>query len=407
MSARWLAWALSALTLGLIACAVVLALLNRYSLWDLTFLVAQASAALVGGLIASRRPRNPVGWFIIGHALCFTLGEFSRQYAIHGLLTEPGSLPAATIMASPPYWIWFPGLILMFSFLPLYFPNGHLVSRRWRPVAWLAVFLTASLTIVATFRPGSGETRGIPNPLGIEVGSLLPQPGVLEVVLPGSWLVLGAASAASLVVRFVRSRGEERQQLKWFAYAVVMLISYSFAEQLFLLTLTPSAVTLVLGLVVLEGLWVAIAVAILRYRLYEIDLLINRTLVYGSLTASLALVYLGSVVALQGLFRALTGQGSQLAVVASTLAIAALFNPLRRRLQAFIDQRFYRRKYDARKALEAFGARLRDETDLNALNDELVAVVRETVQPAHVSLWLRPASTPQRSGEGEPDELSG
>jgi hypothetical protein len=179
MSARWLAWALSALTLGLIACAVVLALLNRYSLWDLTFLVAQASAALVGGLIASRRPRNPVGWFIIGHALCFTLGEFSRQYAIHGLLTEPSSLPAARIMASPPYWIWFPGLILMFSFLPLYFPNGHLASRRWRPVAWLAVFLTASLTIVATFRLGSGETRGIPNPLGIEVGSLLPQPGVL------------------------------------------------------------------------------------------------------------------------------------------------------------------------------------------------------------------------------------
>ena len=178
MSALARPGALGALTLGLIACAVVLALLNRYSLWDVTFLIAQASAALVGGLIASRRPRNPVGWFIIGHALCFTLGEFSRQYAIHGLLTEPGSLPAATIMASPPYWIWFPGLILMFSFLPLYFPNGHLVSRRWRPVAWLAVFLTASLTIVATFRPGSGETRGISNPLGIEVGSLLPQPGV-------------------------------------------------------------------------------------------------------------------------------------------------------------------------------------------------------------------------------------
>ena len=118
MSARWLAWTLGALTLGLIACSVVLALLNRYSLWDVTFLVAQASAALVGGLIASRRPRNPVGWFIIGHALCFTLGEFSRQYAIYGLLTEPGSLPAARIMASPPYWIWFPGLILMFSFLP-------------------------------------------------------------------------------------------------------------------------------------------------------------------------------------------------------------------------------------------------------------------------------------------------
>jgi hypothetical protein len=139
------------------------------------------------------------------------------------------------------------------------------------------------LTIVSMFRPGSGETRGIPNPLGIEVGNLLPQPGVLEVALPASWLVLGAASAASLVVCFVRSRGEERQQLKWFAYAVVMLIPYSFAEQLFLLTLTPAlAVTLVLGLVVLEGLWVAIAVAILRYRLYDIDVVINRTLVWST-----------------------------------------------------------------------------------------------------------------------------
>jgi hypothetical protein len=251
------------------------------------------------------------------------------------------------------------------------------------------------------FRPGSGETRGIFNPLGIEVGNLLPQPGVLEVALPASWLVLGAASAASLVVCFVRSRGKERQQLKWFAYAVVMLISYSFAEQLFLLTLTPAAVTLVLGLVVLEGLWVAIAVAILRYRLYDIDVVINRTLVYGSLAAALALVYLGSVVALQGLFHALTGQGSQLAVVASTLAIAALFNPLRRRIQAFIDGRFYRRKYDAAKTLESFSARLREETDLGALSEDLVGVVRETAQPTHVSLWLRPA--PERGDEpGEP-----
>jgi hypothetical protein len=305
-------------------------------------------------------------------------------------------------MASPPYWIWFPGLILMFSFLRLYFTNGHLVSRCWRLVAWLTVCLTVILTIVSMFRPGSGETRGIFNPLGIEVGNLLLQPGVLEVALPASWLVLGAASAASLVVCFVRSRGEERQQLKWFAYAVVMLISYSFAEQLFLLTLTPAlAVTLVLGLVVLEGLWVAIAVAILRYRLYDIDVVINRTLVYGSLTAALALVYLGSVVALQGLFRALTGQGSQLAVVASTLAVAALFNPLRRRIQAFIDRRFYRRKYDAAKTLESFSARLREETGLGTLSEDLVGVVRETVQPAHVSLWLRPA--PERGDEpGEP-----
>jgi hypothetical protein len=294
--AVWLAWALCGLILALIAGAVVLAVLNRYSLWDVNFLVAQASAALVGGLVASRRPTNPVGWFIIGHALCFTSGEFTRQYAIYGLLTDPGSLPAARMMASPPYWIWYPGLILMVSFLPLYFPNGRLVSRRWRPVAWLAVFLTVILTVFNVFRPGSDETQGILNPLGIE--GPLPLAGMFEIVIPGSWLILGVASAASLMVRFVRSRGEERQQIKWFAYATVLLISYLFAEQLFLQA--PRAVSLVLGLVFLEGLWVAIGVAILRYRLYDIDVVINRTLVYGSLTVSLALVYLGSVVALQG-----------------------------------------------------------------------------------------------------------
>jgi hypothetical protein len=181
---------------------------------------------------------------------------------------------------------------------------------------------------------------------------------------------------------------------------VVLLISYSFAEQLFSQGLAPAAASLFFGLVVLEGLWVAIAVAILRYRLYDIDIIINRTLVYGSLTASLALVYLGSIVLLQTLFRAITSQESQLAVVASTLAIAALFNPLRRRIQSFIDRRFYRRKYDAAKTLAQFSSRLRDETDLDALNEEMVRVVRETLQPAYVSLWLRPA--PERGDGDEP-----
>ncbi len=386
--AAWLAWSVCGLTLVMIACAIALATLNGYDPARLNFLAAQAAAALVGGLVASRRPANPLGWLIAGHALCFTLGEFTRQYTLYGLITEPGSLPVATVMASPPYWIWYPGLMLVLSFLPLYFPDGRLVSRRWRPVAWLAVFATVVLTVFAAVQTGTYETRGIPNQLGIE--GMPPLGGVFGVVMPTAWLGLGAASVTSLVMRFLRSRGEERQQIKWFVYAMVLVMSYTLADILFVRDLAP-AVSTVLSLVFFTGPFVAIAVAVLKYRLYNIDLLINRTLVYGSLTAMLVLIYLGSIVMLQVLFRTLTGQESQLAIVASTLAIAALFNPLRRRVQGLVDRRFYRRKYDAARTLDAFGARLREETDLRALDDELVSVVQKTLQPAHVSLWLRPA----------------
>jgi hypothetical protein len=240
-------------------------------------------------------------------------------------------------------------------------------------------------------RPGDDEARGIPNPLGVEglvegSGSLSTVFGIL---VPASWAILSIAAAASLVVRFGRSRGKVRQQLKWFVYALVICVLVNTAGQAFLNDLLPSGVREFLFVVTLESLWVAIAVAILRYRLYDIDVLINRTLVYGSLTVLLALVYVGSVVGLQAALRVLTGQESTLAVVASTLAIAALFNPLRRRVQAFVDRRFYRRKYDAAKTLAAFNARLRDETDLNTLSEDLMRVASSTMQPEHVSLWLR------------------
>jgi hypothetical protein len=394
------AWLVCGLTFALLVGASVLFALNHNPVRDLPYyLVAEATAALVGGLISSRRPRNPVGWIVAGHTLCFTLGEFTRQYAIYGLQTRPGSLPFALAMASPPYWIWFPGVILMFSLLLLYFPDGRLLSPRWRPVAWLAVFVVVVETGFAAVRPSDDETPGIPNPLGIE--GLKPLAGADEAFGSALWLGVGAISAASLVARYRRSRGQERQQIKWVAYAAVLLVLYSIVDQFLLESRVPTLADIVLFLIFFQGLWIAIAVAILRYRLYDVDVVINRTLVYASLSASLALVYFGSVVLLQAPFRALTGQESQLAVVASTLAIAALFNPLRRSIQAFIDRRFYRRKYDAARTLEVFGARLRDETDLDALNDELVAVVRETVQPTHVSLWLRPASvSANRGAEG-------
>jgi len=187
-------------------------------------------------------------------------------------------------------------------------------------------------------------------------------------------------SVASLVLRFRRSRGEERQQMKWFVYAGVLVVA---------VLLVPVAASPLLQIFVMPALPVAAGVAILRYRLYDIDAIINRTLVYGSLTVTLAALYLGSVVLLRGLVFGFTGRSSQLVVVASTLAVAALFGPLRRRIQSAIDRRFYRSKYDAAKTLSAFGARLRDETDLDSLGDDLVGVVRETVRPEHASLWLR------------------
>ena len=203
--------------------------------------------------------------------------------------------------------------------------------------------------------------------------------------------VSGLASAASLFVRFRRSRGEERLQLKWVAYAAAGTVAIVVPAIAVARGASPSLI-IVAGAPLVP---VAAGVAILRYRLYDIDVVINRTLVYGLLTTLLVVVYFGGVVVLQYVFRALTGGESQLAMVASTLAIAALFNPLRRRVQAFVDRRFYRRKYDAAKTLEAFSAKLRDETDLEALNNELVGVVRETMQPAHVSLWLRPDTAPK------------
>jgi hypothetical protein len=204
-------------------------------------------------------------------------------------------------------------------------------------------------------------------------------------------LLAGLAAVISLFVRFHRARGDERQQIKWFASAAALTFAWIFVfEQLGIAEGgVLEAVAAVSSLVLIPSIPISTGIAILRYRLYDIDRIVNRALVYAALTASLVLVYLGGVVSLQYAFRALAAGNSQLAVVASTLAIAALFNPLRRRIQAFIDRRFYRKKYDAAKTLEAFSSKLRDETDLDALDDELVSVVRETVQPAHVSLWLR------------------
>ena len=286
---------------------------------------------------------------------------------------------------------WF----LIVVFLLLLFPTGRLPSPRWRPVLWAAVAGIVLFTIAAWLSPMSLDLRltSVANPLGLKLESALRLVEAFYLVLP----LLIVTSGTAVIVRFRGSRGEERQQLKWFAYAVaVMTLMFAGWFSLVLAGLAPEG-RLVYALP-LFGLPVAVGIAILRHRLYDIDVVINRTLVYGSLTFTLAATYVICVVALQQVFRVLTGGESQLAVVASTLAIAALFGPLRRRVQSFIDRRFYRGRYDAARTLEVFSAKLRDETDLDQLNTELLAVVRDTVQPASAGLWLR---SPSEVGPGE------
>jgi PAS domain S-box-containing protein len=394
----WLAWLVCALTLALIVCAVALAILNGTDVFSLIYLVAVALSALVGGVVATRRFANPVGWILLAGAVIFALQEFSLEYAIYGLVTNPFSLPLVRMMGWLASWIYVPGLLLLLSFLPLYFPDGRLVSSRWRWIAGLALVLAVVGPVSSAFLPGPGRVWDIVYPLGIV--ALWPVSDLFDEVATVVYFGVVFASAVSLVVRFHRSVGEERQQIKWLAYAASALTAWFLIDSLIWVDspILDEVVRPTMDGLLFASIPVAVGVAVLKYRLYNIDLIINRTLVYGTLTGILALVYLGSVVLLQDIFHALTGQEeqSQLAIVISTLAIAALFIPLRRRIQSFIDRRFYRRKYDARKTLEAFSAKLRDEIDLDTLCDNLLEVVRETIQPTRVSLWLRP---PKRARE--------
>jgi hypothetical protein len=272
------------------------------------------------------------------------------------------------------FWMLFVGLLV---FLLLLFPTGRLPSSRWGPFAWVSVATISVAVIWSSIISPDVRADAPPSPVQLSV------------------MLLGLVAAASVVVGRRGARGVERQQIKWLLYVgPIFFVASGLHIGFYYFWLAEGSWGLWASylLVIVGGLSVpsAIGVAILRYRLYEIDLIVNRTLVYGSLTATLVALYFGAIVVLQRVFVALTGQQSTLAIVASTLAIAALFVPLRRRVQGFVDRRFYRRKYDARKTLEAFSAKLRDETDLEALNNDLVGVVRETMQPAHVSLWLRP-----------------
>ena len=416
-TASWLAWSLATLSLVLCVAAVGLYLatlpVQPPSSWGTGGLSAVLyvylpflAFPLVGALIASRRPENPIGWICLAVGIIWMFAVMSGSYAMYGLLVaRSGSVPFPAAIASLGEELAPATAGLIGTYLLLLFPDGRLPSRRWRPLAWVSGAVIVSMIVGGVLTPGRLQDLGrLRNPFGLEghpwVGDL--GQGV-TLLLPLCIL----ASALSLVLRFVHSAGEEREQIKWLAFAASIL-GLGFASFVIPGIIWPEATeganslweNLLEDAVTLSfaGVPVAIGFAVLKYRLYDIDVVINRTLVYGALTATLALIYFGGVAATESILRTLTGQAEQpqLAIVVSTLVIAALFNPLHRRIQAFIDRRFYRRKYDARKTLEAFSAKLRDETDLDTLNAELVGVIRETMQPAHVSLWLRPETATKK-----------
>ena len=424
MSARtaaWLAWSLAGLSVAMLVATGVLDALPRSAQasgdWFTVGTVGDAVSFLlflafpiVGALVASRRPQNPIGWICLADGLLWMFLGVTDSYSVYGV-ARPGSAPFPVAIGTlGNQWLWVPTVGLLGIYLILLFPDGKLPSRRWRPLAWFSAVMIVLLSVTEGLAPGPLENQGrVRNPFGVEALPWLQD--AAYIVLPLLPLCI-VASAVSMVLRFRRSRGEVRQQIKWITFVASLVgLLYLIAmigQLVFVLAVSggdgglppiPWWLELLFSVAVLgfAGVPVAIGFAVLKYRLYDIDVVINLTLVYGSLTAMLVGLYFGGVAATQTILRALTGQTEQpqLAVVVSTLVIAALFNPLRRRIQSFIDRRFYRSKYDARKTLEAFSARLRDETDLETLNNDLAGVIRETMQPAHVSLWLRPDRPPK------------
>jgi hypothetical protein len=407
-TASWLAWSMCALSLALTALGLLFHVLNLshpgvpiFGHWVESTLTG-LSAPIVGAVIASYRNENPIGWLLCASGLLFGVAPLASEYAIYTLLAVPGSLPGGEVAAGiNSLWVL---AFNLFVLALLLFPEGRMPSIRWRWFVRLYVTIALVEVVSMPFLPGSLEgLEPIQNPLGIESLPIGRKP-VQALVF--SMLFI---AAASLLVRLRGAGWVERQQIKWLAYAAAMasigsILAYTIPEIISARWVSWLGYAIMaIGVLAIP---IAIGIAILRYRLFEIDLIINRTLVYGSLTGLLALFYFGIVTALQYLFSLLTGQGNTLAIVASTLAIAALFNPLRRRIQGFIDRRFYRRKYDAAMILEAFGSKLRDQTDLEKLCEDLAEVVDETMQPAHVSVILRSEfpSTTTTKEQGQQDQ---
>jgi hypothetical protein len=397
----WLAWGLAGLTVLTLVPVSWLGELVWSTGWEPrpatatlgAVGLATVSTATVGALVASRRPRHPVGWLLLGLGLALVVSLLVEGYVEYGLLARPGSLPGARYLAGFAYsfvliWLSCAGFVLLLT------PTGRLPSPRWRWWATLAAAAPVVMVLGSVVQPDPLAPDWYGNPLAVPaLARVLVVPAVVGAAIVILSLLVGAGS---LVMRFRRTRGVERQQLRWLAYAAALaagLLLVALVAAFLLVNETLVIVSLALGMALLP---LATGAAILRYRLYDIDRIVSRTVAYGLLTVLLGGGYAGVVLGLGQLF----GRQSSLAVAGATLAVAAVFQPARRRIQALVDRRFNRRRYDAARTIAAFSARLRQQVDLDSLTAELLAVVEQAMQPSQASLWLRPphaASTAARA----------
>jgi MFS family permease len=397
----WLAWSLCAVSLALMALSILLIVLGRTAnfpssltewtaaSWaeQIATVVGALGAPILGALIAAHRPSNRYGWLWCGIGLASAVTSAAAAYAVYALLVAPGGLPgglAAAWLATSVTWIT-QGL---WPFAFLLFPDGRLPSPRWWPAGWALGLAVAWLTLAASLRPGPLESFPFwTNP--VSIGAVVPEP-IAAGFGHWSWTIyllsLIFIGPAAVLFRFWRARGQRRQQLKWFAVVGALVLAQVVVTGFVPEEEYPLALAIAFALLN-WAIYAAIGIAVLRHHLYDIDRLLNRTVVYGLLTAILAMGYVASVLVLGHLF----GQDrSSLAVAGATLAMAAVAQPLRHRVQDAVDRRFNRRRYDAARTVEAFTARLRAQIDLDTLNEELRAVVDQTMEPTTVSLWLRP-----------------
>ena len=395
VTAARLAWSICALCAAGTIGGIVLAILNGHGHpRDAAMAVALLSYPVVGALVAAHQPYNLVGWALCAAGLCFTLGLISDPYAHYALVTAPGSLPGGVWVAWAGTLTFAPIFLLVVVVLPLTFPTGRLLSPRWRLVAWSGVAFMLLALVGNGLQPDVVAVSGlgvVENPVAVPV---VWTPWLDRLIGLGALLLIPSigGAVAAVVVRFRRARGVERQQLKWCSFAAALLpLPFVVGDLPEWGMDVPPMLVDVLYILVLPLLPLSVGIAIRRYRLYEIDRIINRTLVYGLLTALLAGIYAGLVLVLGQLFGGLGTEPPTWAVAGATLAVAALFQPARRRIQQAVDRRFNRRKYHATKTIEAFNARLREEVDLDTLSAELMAVVDQTMEPTQVSLWFRPS----------------
>ena len=397
---RRVAFGLAVTALAMDAISLILLIPNLPSLTtihegstSLGTLVLGVTYPVVGWLIVSRRPENPIGWIFVVVGLSQSIVALATQYAVYGLLAQPDSLPYADFASWVTVWAWVPGITLL-MLLVLVFPDGHLPSARWRPVVWIAV-AALPLTLVAAaiaMWPYRGPALLADESPDTSLDPLAAAASTLQIVGALLILLVAMAAMAGVIVRFRRSTGIERQQLKWFAAAGVVEIPLVWIISG---AVIPAPFDAIVAIVIAPLVPIATAIAILRYRLYEIDRIISRTISYALITGVLAALFIGVTLVVGALLTSVaqgsgpSSQGRTIAVAASTLIVFALFQPLRRRVQRAVDRRFDRARFDAERTTTAFSERLREEVDLATVTADLNRTVRGAISPQCVGVWLR------------------